>query len=75
MAQRPAKADPAPVSDPEAFAFVQELAAELHSYYFKHRIISDDLALTCARMYLVKSVRTVVAAALRLLGVSAPESM
>jgi arginyl-tRNA synthetase len=55
--------------------YLQDLAGELHSYYFKHRIISDDLALSHARMYLVKSVRTVVATALRLLGVSAPESM
>src|SRR3954470_14479073 len=29
MSQTPAKADTAPVSDPEAFAFVQALAAEL----------------------------------------------
>ncbi len=55
--------------------YLQGLAAQLHGYYFKRRIISDDLELTRARMYLVKAVRTVVATALRLLGVSAPESM
>jgi arginyl-tRNA synthetase len=55
--------------------YLQDLAAELHGYYFKHRFISDDLMLTYARIYLVKAVRTVVATALRLLGVSAPESM
>ncbi len=55
--------------------YLQELAGELHSYYFKHRIITDDLELTYARMYLVKAVKTVVATALKLLGVSAPESM
>jgi len=55
--------------------YLQDLAAELHGYYFKHRIISDDLPLTYARMYLVRSVRSVIATALKLLGVTAPESM
>jgi arginyl-tRNA synthetase len=62
--------------EPHRFTYyLQDLAGELHSYYFKHRFITDDLKLTYARMYLVKSVRTVVATALRLLGVSAPVSM
>ncbi len=62
--------------EPHRFTYyLQDLAGELHSYYFKHRFITDDLKLTYARMYLVKSVRTVVATALKLLGVSAPESM
>ncbi|MBI5190127.1 MAG: arginine--tRNA ligase [Nitrospirae bacterium] len=55
--------------------YLQELAGELHAYYFKHRIVTDDLELTYARMYLVKAVRTVIGNALRLLGVSAPEVM
>ena len=55
--------------------YLQNLAADLHSYYFKYRFITDDLPLTYARLYLVNAVRTVIANALRLLGVSAPESM
>lgn len=55
--------------------YLQDLAGELHAYYFKHRFISDDLPLTYARMHLVKSVRTVVGTALKLLGVTAPEKM
>ncbi len=55
--------------------YLQELAGELHSYYFRHKFISDDLELSCARMHLVKAVRQVIAMALRLLGVSAPDSM
>ncbi len=55
--------------------YLQELAGELHAYYFKHRFISDELELSYARMYLVKAVRTVVGTALKLLGVTAPERM
>lgn len=55
--------------------YLQDIAGELHAYYFKHRFVTDDLPLTYARMYLVKAVRTVVATALKLLGVSAPDKM
>jgi arginyl-tRNA synthetase len=55
--------------------YLQELAGMLHSYYFKHKFISDDLELSYARMHLVKAVRQVIATALNLLGVSAPDSM
>ena len=55
--------------------YLQELAGMLHSYYFKHKFISDDLELSYARMHLVKAVRQVIATALKLLGVSAPDSM
>ncbi|MHB8173851.1 MAG: arginine--tRNA ligase [Nitrospirota bacterium] len=55
--------------------YLQELATLLHSYYFRHKFISDDLELSYARMHLVKAVRQVIATALNLLGVSAPESM
>ena len=55
--------------------YLQELAGMLHSYYFKHKFISDDLELSYARMHLVKAVRQVIATALKLLGVSAPDTM
>lgn len=55
--------------------YLLELAGILHHYYNKHRIISDDLNLTQARLLLVSSVRTVMANALGILGVSAPERM
>ena len=62
--------------EPHRFTYyLQDLAGELHSYYFKYRIISDDLELTYARMHFVDAVRTVVSTALKLLGVSAPEKM
>jgi arginyl-tRNA synthetase len=55
--------------------YLQELSGMLHSYYFKHKFISDDLELSYARMHLVRAVRQVIATALNLLGVSAPDSM
>ncbi len=55
--------------------YLQELAGELHSYYFRHKFISDDLELTYARMYLVEAVQQVIKTALNLLGVNAPGSM
>ncbi len=55
--------------------FLTELAAQLHSYYYKHRFISDDAELTQARFWLVESVKTVLAHGLGILGVEAPETM
>ncbi|NOY12490.1 MAG: arginine--tRNA ligase [Deltaproteobacteria bacterium] len=55
--------------------YLQDLAAQFHSYYNRQRVLVDDPATTQARLYLVNCVRIVLANALRLLGVSAPEQM
>jgi len=55
--------------------FLTELASQLHSYYYKHRFISDDEWLTRARLDLVAAVKTVLAHGLQILGVAAPETM
>jgi arginyl-tRNA synthetase len=55
--------------------FLTELASQLHSYYYKHRFISEDAALTRARLCLVKGIQTVLAHGLGILGVEAPETM
>jgi len=55
--------------------YLQDLAGLLHNYYFKHRIITEDLARTGARLYLMKQVKTVIQSALKILGVNAPERM
>ena len=55
--------------------YLNEVAGIFHSYYNKNKVLSDDGALTGARLFLVKSVRTVLTNALTLLGVSAPETM
>ncbi len=55
--------------------YLQDLAAQFHSYYNRYRVLVDDPASSRARLYLVNSVRTVLANALHLLGLSAPERM
>lgn len=55
--------------------YLMDLAAAFHSYYNKHRVISDDPDLSRARLYLVTAVQKVIRNGLALLGVSAPEQM
>ncbi len=55
--------------------YLQELAGLFHSYYNKHRVISDDVDLTTARLCLCKAVQIVLEEGLSILGVKAPERM
>jgi arginyl-tRNA synthetase len=55
--------------------YVQELASEFHSFYNSTRVITEDLELTKARLSLVLAFKTVLANALNILAVSAPERM
>ena len=56
--------------------YVQELAAEFHSFYNANRVITDDKSLMKARIALVWSVKTVLHNALEdILAVNAPERM
>jgi arginyl-tRNA synthetase len=55
--------------------YVHEVAGLLHSFYNVHRVITDDLELSNARLLLVDATRVVLRNALGLLGVSAPEKM
>jgi arginyl-tRNA synthetase len=55
--------------------YLNDLAGTFHSYYNKNRVISDDPALSRARLYLVYCVGQVLRNALTLLGVTAPEKM
>jgi arginyl-tRNA synthetase len=55
--------------------YLNDLASLFHSYYNRNKVVSDDGALTGARLFLVRSVRTVLKNALKMLGVSAPEKM
>lgn len=56
--------------------YVQELAAEFHSFYNASRVISDDKEMMKARIALVWSVKTVLHNALEdILAVTAPERM
>lgn len=55
--------------------YLRDIATTLHSYYYHHRVLTDEVAVTSARLGLMLAVKTVVAAALDMLGVSAPERM
>ncbi len=55
--------------------YARDLAAHFHSYYNAERILVDDETLCTARLALCAAVRQVLANALSLLGVSAPEEM
>jgi len=56
-------------------SYLMELAATFHKFYHEHRVVSDDQALTSARLRLVEATKIVLANALRLLNITAPEKM
>ena len=53
----------------------QSLAARFHRFYTECRVVSEDDALTQARLWLCAGTKQVLANLLGVLGVSAPESM
>ena len=55
--------------------YLIELAGQFHSYYNKHKVISEDIPLSQARLALVNSLRIVLANGLQFVGLSAPEKM
>jgi arginyl-tRNA synthetase len=55
--------------------YLMDLAGRLHSYYNKHRVIGDDLALSQARLSLIVALRTVFRNGLHIVGLTAPETM
>ena len=55
--------------------YLRELASELHAYYNAHQFLVEDAGLRDARLNLIAAVRQVLLNGLRLLDVSAPESM
>ena len=55
--------------------YVQELAAEFHSFYNSNRVICDDVELMKSRLALMVAVKTTLKNALDILAVTAPEKM
>lgn len=55
--------------------YLRDLANDFHTYYNAHQFLVDDVAVRDARLTLILAVRQVLANGLKLLGVSAPESM
>ena len=56
-------------------AYLQELSGLFHGFYNKNRVITEDAALTGARLFLLSCVATTLKNGLGMLGISAPESM
>lgn len=56
--------------------YIQELAAEFHSFYNAEKVLDpDNKQLSEARLALITATRTTIANALKLIGVAAPERM
>ena len=55
--------------------YAQDLATVFHSFYKQCRVVSQDEALTKARLKLVKAAKQVLARTLNLMGMTAPEKM
>jgi len=55
--------------------YLHGLAQQFHSFYNKHRVVTDSIELTEARLYLCSAVQAALKKGLELLGISAPDSM
>ena len=55
--------------------YLQEVAEAFHKFYDLHRVLTDDEALSKARLALIEGVRIVIATGLDLLGISKPDKM
>lgn len=55
--------------------YLLELASVFHSFYTKRKVVTEDAALTQARLLLITCVKTAISNALALLGISQPEKM
>jgi arginyl-tRNA synthetase len=55
--------------------YAQELATAFHAFYRDCRVVSEDAALSAARLKLVKAAKITLANTLRFMGMNAPERM
>jgi len=55
--------------------YLIELASQFHSYYNKHKVLTDNVPLSQARLCLIESLRVVLKNGLDMIGLSAPEKM
>ena len=55
--------------------YLLTLSERFNKYYHNYRILTDDTAVREARLWLVKSVQTVIESGLTMLGIKAPEEM
>ena len=63
-------------NNPQLLAtYLRELTAQFHSYYSRYTFLVDDHELRNARLALLLAIRLLLAKGLKLIGVSAPQSM
>ena len=55
--------------------YLLDLVSRFHGYYSRHRVISDDKALTLARLFLLDALRITIRNGFELMGISSPEKM
>ena len=55
--------------------FLLVMVSRFHGYYSRHRVISDDKALTLARLFFLDSIRITIRNGFELMGILAPEKM
>jgi len=55
--------------------YLNNLATLFHNFYTKHRVVTENLDLSKARLFLVDCIRICLANGLKLLGVSLPKKM
>jgi len=55
--------------------YAQELATAFHAFYKNCRVVTDDKAMTGARLKLVRAARLVLGRTLKLMGMTAPDKM
>ncbi len=55
--------------------YLHDLVAGFHSYYNKHRVVTEDIPRTQARLFLMRSLRITIRNGLALMGIDAPEKM
>ncbi len=55
--------------------YLQKLATAFHKFYATHRVVTEDIPLSKARLKMVHAVKTLMAEGLDILGVTAPDVM
>jgi len=56
-------------------SYLQKLATAFHKFYSVHRVVTEDLELSKARLKLIHAVKTLMAEGLGILGIHAPDLM
>ena len=55
--------------------YLHDLVAGFHGYYKRHRVVTDNVPLSLARLFLLDCLRITIRNGLDLMGITAPEKM